>query len=302
MIDGTGQRETCLACDGRELVATQLLGQRFSICRTCQCVFANPVPEDPSDAADVYLPAGFSLETAAREVEANKGRVRLIERFKRPGALLDVGSGPGYFVKAAQELGWRAAGCDLSTKCCEFGRTELGTAVYPCEFRALPEVSGVRSPDVITAFHVLEHLPSPREFVRFAADVLPWGGLAVVEIPNLFSFESLYQQESWHGLALPAHVAFYTPESLALLFGPRFRIVAVEYSVAECFNERVLPYLGRLAVDGALIDRCARQFSGTATVAYIEKRPPFWRPSLGRNLPYRAARKVVRLLRRRSPR
>ena len=179
--------------------------------------------------------------------------------------------------------------------------------IYPTSFAGLPDASGVQQVDVVTAFHVLEHLPVPQEFARFSSQVLRPGGLLAVEIPNLFSFESLYFRDSWHGLALPAHLGFYTPKSLETLFQPSFRIVLLEYSIAAYFHENIADYAAHLAVDRQLIDGCARQFSGTAMVAYLERVDPEQPPRAGqavadairRTLPYRAARKVWRKLKRR---
>jgi SAM-dependent methyltransferase len=257
------------------------------------------VPPDPTDAADAYLVSEITPEQAEVEVSRQKARIEMLQRTMQPGTLLDIGCGPGYLVKAAQTMGWRAAGCDISEGCCEFGREVLGVPLFAGTFQDLPSRSGIDHPDVITAFHVLEHLHEPLDFVKFADRTLKPGGLLVIEIPNLFSFESLLAGESWHGLALPAHVGFYTPESLRHLVEPMFRIDLIEYSIAPYFYENIEPYLKRVAVNADLIDRCARQFSGTAMVAYLVKQAPspseaqVKRPSLLR----RAARRAARLVR-----
>jgi SAM-dependent methyltransferase len=226
--------------------------------------------------------------------------VQLLERFRRPGTLLDLGCGPGYLVKAAEAMGWRAAGCDISEGCCEFGRRMLGVQLFAGSFEDLPERSGIYHPDAITAFHVLEHLHEPDELLQFAAHALLPGGILVIEVPNLFSFESLCAGDSWHGLALPAHVAFYTPESLKLLFEPSFRVAKLEYSIAPYFYERIESYAKQIAVSPEIIDRCARQFSGTAMVAYLERQPGTRRSDEGEeeipSLVRRGARRITRLL------
>ncbi len=303
MTPRAGVRATCPACQGSSLAPTSLCEQPFSICKGCGCVFANPLPEGVFDSAGFYLQEQPSLDVAMTEVEACQLRIREIERFKARGTLLDVGCGLGYLVKAAEMTGWRAAGCDLSAACCEFGRETLRVRLFNCGYQELPGMSGIHTADVITANHVLEHLGEPSEFVRFADNILIPGGVAVVEIPNLFSFESLYRGESWHGLALPHHVTFFTTESLSCLFQPAFRVRLVEYSVAEYFHENVGSYLRRLTLDAGAIDRFARQFSGTAMVAYIEKvgtesREDRFAP-VRRPLPYRAVRKLWRTLSRR---
>ena len=303
------RRQTaCPACESSSCAPTSISGQSFSICPTCGCVFANPIPQEDSDSAGFYLRDNPSISDAMAEVEKCKVRIGEIERFKRRGTLMDIGAGLGYMVKAAEDKGWQAVGCDLSPSCCEFGVRTLGVRLFDCDYDKLPGESGLGTVDVITANYVLEHLPSPSEFVRFARQTLRTGGLAVIEIPNLLSFESLYLGESWHGLALPHHVTFFTPESLSRLFSPGFRIILVEYSIADYFHQNVAPYLHRLAIDERLIDRLARQFSGTAMVAYIEKtgEEQLASPRGGmtetvkKTLPYRAARRLWRVLRSRT--
>jgi len=89
------------------------------------------MPHDSGDSADVYLDADVDASAALIEVENQKARIQAIERVRAPGTLWDIGSGPGYLVKAAQMMGWEAAGCELSQGCCEFGRKRSACQFIP---------------------------------------------------------------------------------------------------------------------------------------------------------------------------
>jgi SAM-dependent methyltransferase len=77
----------------------------------------------------------------------------------------------------------------------------------------LPEASV----DVITAFHVLEHLPDPLAALRNMLRWLAPGGLAIVEVPNADGVCSAVFGRYWSGLDFPRHLVHFTPRTMAAM-------------------------------------------------------------------------------------
>jgi hypothetical protein len=67
---------------------------------------------------------------------------------------------------------------------------------------------------VVTAFHVLEHVPDPVGMTRRMLEWLAPGGLLVVEVPNAGGLGARLFGRAWSGLELPRHLSHFTPESL----------------------------------------------------------------------------------------
>lgn len=158
----------------------------------------------------------------------------IVRRVRGPGSILDVGCGRGDLIELFRKAGWRVLGTQISRTAAEAARRRRGVDVVVGE---LPELTLPESRfDVITFFHVLEHLDRPEAYLRRAHDLLADDGLLVVEVPDcdgpgfrLLGLKSLC-------LDYPHHLVFFTPRSLeGLLERTGFRVEAlsrfsVEYS------------------------------------------------------------------------
>jgi 2-polyprenyl-3-methyl-5-hydroxy-6-metoxy-1,4-benzoquinol methylase len=141
-------------------------------------------------------------------------RVALIEKATatRAGSLLDVGSGTGEVLLAAQRRAWRVHGVEPERTAAEMARDRgLDVTVARLEESGLPE----RSFDVVTAFHVLEHIPDSRAFLRTMRRWARPGGFVAIEVPNFRSVQRRRLREHWSGLRPREHLVHYTPDTLA---------------------------------------------------------------------------------------
>jgi SAM-dependent methyltransferase len=144
-------------------------------------------------------------------------RVRTLERASglRFGSLLDVGSGTGEVLLAAGERGWRAQGVEPERTAAALAqRRGLSVTVAGLEGSGLPE----RSYDVVSAFHVLEHIPDSRGFLHTLARWARPGGYVAVEVPNFASVQRRRLHEGWTGLRPHEHLVHFTGATLKRTF------------------------------------------------------------------------------------
>lgn len=158
-----------------------------------------------------FADPGASLVTRAR------GRL-LLRRlrwdcvpWRDEGRYLDVGCGSGASLAVAAALGWRTAGIELDGAAAEKAR-RFATLLHTGDVLTAPFPPA--SFDVVSAFHVLEHVPDPVAVVRRMLDWLAPGGLAIIEVPNAGGLGAYLFGRSWVGLELPRHLSHFTPESL----------------------------------------------------------------------------------------
>ena len=211
-------------------------------CTTCGTVFA-PAYADPEDVyVDDYLlgqgrqttPFGIHFDLLDPRFQAylrrvGHDRMRAIERAaginpratpagESGSTLLDVGCGTGEVLAAAKERGWETVGVEPIAKEAAFAREERGLDVIAAtlEDSGLPEGSY----DVVSAFHVLEHIPRPTDFLRSIARWARPGGHIAIEVPNFGSRARLRcrQFNGWRHLRPLEHINHFTPDTLAGAF------------------------------------------------------------------------------------
>jgi 2-polyprenyl-3-methyl-5-hydroxy-6-metoxy-1,4-benzoquinol methylase len=132
-----------------------------------------------------------------------------------PGRLLDVGCGPGEFLAEMSRRGWQVAGLDADPKAVERARARLGPAVACHGVEELPPSSGPY--DVITLWHVLEHLERPRQALQLLAAQLAPGGRLLIAVPNLESIDARTYGPDWVAWDAPRHLQHFTWATLERL-------------------------------------------------------------------------------------
>ena len=127
------------------------------------------------------------------------------------GRLLDFGCGSGQYVAAMAAAGWQAEGLDLSPEAVRIGR-QAGLTVHR---GTLPGADlPVQSYDVITLWHSIEHVPSPRATLEAARPLLRPGGRLVIACPRLDGPSAGRYGTYWYGLDVPRHLTHFTREHL----------------------------------------------------------------------------------------
>jgi SAM-dependent methyltransferase len=150
------------------------------------------------------------------------------------GAILDIGCGRGVMLGIFRKRGWEAVGTQLSRTAAEAARRLRGIDVRVGELPDLALPAG--SFDVVTIFHVLEHLADPPRYLAEIRRILAPGGLFVVEVPDHSGTGFRILGERHLCVDYPNHLHFFTPSSLeGMLAAAGFRVVgrsrfSLEYS------------------------------------------------------------------------
>jgi len=181
-----------------------------------------------------------SLEAKYNE-RVYRDRLTRIGRFASGGRLLDIGCGDGAFIKAAMTWGFNAIGVEpnaATARQAQSGGLEvhLGTL---SDLAFPPE-----SFDVVTLFHVIEHVPSPRSELTEIRRILSRTGLLVIETPNIDTPWFKVLRSRWRQF-IPDHYYFFTPDTLdRLLAEVGFKVLGNE-SVGKTVSVRF--FLSRLS-------------------------------------------------------
>ena len=136
-------------------------------------------------------------------------RLELIRKVRSSGSLLEIGCARGDFLSVARDV-FDARGVEPNPEL-----AESASRVAPVH-RDIIERTPWAGFDVIASFHVIEHVDSPRGFIKAAAERLSPGGLLVIETPNIDSFPFRLLKSKWRQF-IPEHYYFFTPETITKL-------------------------------------------------------------------------------------
>ncbi len=128
---------------------------------------------------------------------------------------LDVGCGDGYYVRAMAALGWRAVGVERDRARAQRAASMTAASVMLATGEALPVASSQYH--LVTLWHVLEHIPQPRQALEESFRVLKSGGLLLVEVPHASAWQARLAGARWFHRAVDRHYWHFTPSTLRQL-------------------------------------------------------------------------------------
>jgi SAM-dependent methyltransferase len=193
--------------------------ERFDVrrCETCGLVRTHPAPAN----LDRYYPSGYygaaedrygPLATRFLSIVHGARARRITALHRGPGAVVDVGCGPGLLLEALRRCGWTVRGIERTEGAAAFARDRLGIDVHVGDWRDSRIAAGEL--DAVILWHVLEHLAAPEECLAWAAERLTPGGVAVIASPDFASLEARWTRDRWFHLDVPRHLIHFTRDTL----------------------------------------------------------------------------------------
>ncbi len=146
---------------------------------------------------------------------ALKRKLKLIDSFVDDSkCLLDVGCGTGDFLQIANDNGWNVFGIEPNEQARQIANKKANNRVY--EIDQLLKFED-HSFDVITLWHVLEHLPKPEEHISVFQRLLKPNGTLIIAVPNFKSFDADYYKSFWAAYDVPRHLWHFSQTAISKL-------------------------------------------------------------------------------------
>lgn len=231
----------CEATDIREIYVTSdrhygIPGlHRVVKCASCSLIFLNPLYSDEKLASfypdDYYAYQERADNSPHKEILKSWLGYRTGTKdpsFARPGTMLDLGCGSGWFLEKMRARGWIAQGVEINKPAARLGRARgldifcgtLQEAKFPSEHF-----------DYVRSNHSFEHMSCPHETLDEIYRILKPHGKLLVGVPNTKSVSAVLFAEHWWYLTVPVHVFNYSVENLSrLLTNHNFRVEEVNFN------------------------------------------------------------------------
>ena len=187
-----------------------------------------PVPDNLSEyyKSENYIShtdASKSLLDKVYQLVKNitlKRKLKLINSFNTTSKnILDVGAGTGDFLKVCKKGSWNVIGVEPSLDARNIA-SKKGIVL----FEDLSKVKDIQF-DVITLWHVLEHVENLEEYILCLQKLLSKDGKLVVAVPNFKSYDANYYKQHWAAFDVPRHLWHFSQNSISKLFSKENMIV-----------------------------------------------------------------------------
>src|SRR5690606_25428262 len=163
-------------------------------------------------------------------------KLRIINRFSpTKGTLLDVGAGTGDFLQCSKKGGWQIQGVEPNIKARKLA-DEKGVHLLD----DIDEVTNQKF-DVITLWHVLEHIPNLESYIIKLKGLLKDNGILVIAVPNYKSYDAKYYKEFWAAYDVPRHLWHFSIKSIKFLFSKeKMKVVKILPMVFDSYYVSLL--------------------------------------------------------------
>ena len=192
-------------------------------CENCSFKFTNPRP-DINSIGKYYESEEYISHSNIKTGIINrayhvvrtittKQKVELINRNSpAKGAILDYGCGTGIFLAACKNDGWEIRGIEPNDRAREEASKETGEIIA----RDLQDITGEKF-EVITLWHVLEHIHTLNDTLAQLIDLLQEDGTLIIAVPNADSHDAQLYKADWAAYDVPRHLYHFTQNTMKRL-------------------------------------------------------------------------------------
>ncbi|MCK9450770.1 MAG: class I SAM-dependent methyltransferase [Bacteroidales bacterium] len=268
-----------------------LTQEEFDIlqCTNCEVLITQPFPS--ADKMGLYYDSGeyFShggnnkglipkVYNFIKEVNI-KNKYKQVTRDLTIGKVLDIGCGIGDFLGYCKKAGWKVSGLEPNEQA-----RKMVLKNFQIEAEDVSKISSMAEDqfDLVTLFHVLEHVAEPKNMVSEILRILKPGGRLVIALPNNASWDAKYYVEYWAAWDVPRHLFHFNPKSISF-FMNRFPLKEEMIKpmvwdafyvslLSEKFKGKSMP-LARAAFRGVYSNWKANQTGNYSSLMYFYRKP-----------------------------
>ena len=202
-----------------------LSGESFSIqqCEQCSFKFTNPRPtfdeigkyyeskEYISHTGKANNLLNFIYKIAQQYTLTKKEKI--VNKYCGRKSILDFGCGTGDFLHTCNQKGWKIHGFEPDKNARNIASSKNGIPI----FSSIEQISHLPPIDIITLWHVLEHIHDLNQTIKILSSKLTEDGKILIGVPNHECYDAKFYKEFWAAYDLPRHLYHFSQSTMKLL-------------------------------------------------------------------------------------
>jgi ubiquinone/menaquinone biosynthesis C-methylase UbiE len=224
--------DACPVCEHgefKEFIALKdwmITKEEFTIvkCSNCGFHFTNPIPAE-SIIGNYYKSEEYVSHSSSNKGIINrvysivrnytlKQKVKLLSNYTKGNSLLDIGAGTGHFLNLAQSKGFQIQGLEPDVDARSFATQNFDLTLEPLD--TLVNISS-ESKDIVTMWHVLEHVYHLKRDLSEVVRDLKTGGYLFIAVPNMDSWDAKFYKSYWAAYDVPRHLYHFQENTIKKL-------------------------------------------------------------------------------------
>ena len=196
------------------------------LCTNCSLQYTFPIPSKENISVYYHF-SDYISHTDIKKGIMNKlyhfirqftlkQKANFIQSFfpNKLGKILDIGSGTGAFANTMKMIGWDVLALEPDESSRNKAAENYGLTIEPIDhFFQLPH----NSFDVITLWHVLEHVHDLNDYFIQFNSLLKEAGKLIIAVPNYTSFDANYYKHMWAAYDVPRHLYHFSTQAMNVL-------------------------------------------------------------------------------------
>ncbi|MCB9202412.1 MAG: class I SAM-dependent methyltransferase [Flavobacteriales bacterium] len=162
-----------------------------------------------------------------------KNKLKLIQKYSNKKTILDYGCGNGIFLEFMKSNGYSIQGFEPSN----LGKKETEKRL---ESTLIDNINEIKNTDIITLWHVLEHIENPDEILEKLKSKLNPNGIILIALPNYKSYDAKYYKEFWAAWDVPRHIFHYSKDGAVNYFSKKFKLIDISPLLFDSFYVSLL--------------------------------------------------------------
>lgn len=235
---GSREVKKLIDCENKYDVLKEIKAFSLYVCADCRLYHILPIPSE-LQFENLYQSSYSGHAPNKRAINGYQKVLNNIRKYSVGLKMCDIGCNLGFFCNEAKKMGFDAVGLEVSENAAHYAHEKFGIEVMLETVESFSN-DHCKEFDIVTHFHVIEHVSNPKTFIDASCSIVKDGGLLVVDTPNVDSLFARSDIRNWYYFDPPFHINYFGSNIIDFIKMRGFVLLKSHYSFAPSMIAKLL--------------------------------------------------------------